>query len=91
MATKWRTVVELPGWTPELALAALDAGIELIAENGFTAETTTVAMVVEAELPDLARRYVRDMLASCNVRVGIAPAFRGPVPASDEPRPANRP
>ena len=79
MTTKWETVVELPRWTSELALAALDAGIEIAPDNGFTAEPTTVAMVVEAESPDLARRYVRDMLDGCGVRVGIA-AFRGPAP-----------
>ena len=62
------TVVELPRWTSELALAAIDAGIEIAPENGYTAEPTTVAMVVDAESPDLARRRVRDLLDGCGVR-----------------------
>ena len=64
-----------------LALAAIDAGIEIAPDNGYTAEPTTVAMVVDAESPDLARRGVRDMLDGCGVRVGIA-AFRHPAPIS---------
>ena len=68
MGTKWMTVVELPRWTSELALAAIDAGIEIAPENGYTAEPTTVAMVVDAESPDLARRRVRDLLDGCGVR-----------------------
>jgi hypothetical protein len=74
-------VVELPAWTSEMASAAVDAGIEVTPNNGFTGEPTTVAMVVEAENPDRARRHVRDMLEDCGVRVGIA-AFRIPSRAS---------
>jgi hypothetical protein len=80
MTAKWQTVVELPAWTSEMALAALDAGIEVAPDNGFTNEPTTVAMVVEAESTDRARRHVRDMLEGCGVRVGIA-AFRNPAQA----------
>jgi hypothetical protein len=81
MTTRWESVVELPAWTSEMAIAAGDAGIEVTPDDGFTAEPTTVAMVVEAENPDRARRRVRDMLEDCGVRVGIA-AFRHPSRAS---------
>jgi hypothetical protein len=79
MADRWETVVELPRWSSEMALAALDAGIEVAPDNGFTAEPTTVKMVVEAESRDRARRQVRDVLEGCGVRVGLA-AFRPPAP-----------
>jgi hypothetical protein len=81
MRTRWETVVELPAWTSDMALAALAAGIEVAPDNGFTDEPTSVAMVVEADGPDRARRHIRDMLADCGVRVGIA-AFRNPAQAS---------
>jgi hypothetical protein len=56
MRTRWETVVELRAWTSDMALAALAAGIEVAPDNGFTDEPTTVAMVVEADSPDRARR-----------------------------------
>jgi hypothetical protein len=79
MRNKWETVVELPSWTADMAMAALVAGIDVTPDNGFTAEPTTVAMIVEAESHDRARRHVRDALEGCGVNVGIA-AFRRPAP-----------
>jgi hypothetical protein len=84
MDNKWETVVELPGWTAEMAMAALDAGIE-VTPNGFTAEPTTVVMIVEAESRDRARRRVRDALEGSGVNVGIA-AFRRPAPLPEVSR-----
>ena len=64
-----------------MGIAALDAGFEVTPDNGFTAQPTTVAMLVVAESSDLARRHVRDVLAGCGVNVGIT-AFRGPRPVT---------
>jgi hypothetical protein len=73
----FETLVSLPRWTSEMAFAAADAGIEVAPDDGITDEPTTVAMVLEADSPDGARRRVRDTLYTCGVHVGIAD-FRGP-------------
>jgi hypothetical protein len=70
-ALNFETVVRLPRWTSEMAFAAADAGIEVTADDGFTDERTTVAMVLEADSSDGARRRVRDTLDACGVSVGV--------------------
>ncbi len=74
---RFETLVSVPRWTSEMDIAAAEAGIEVAPDAGFTDEPTTVAMVLEADSPDGARRLVRDTLDSCDVRVGRAD-FRGP-------------
>jgi hypothetical protein len=76
-ALRFETLVSLPRWTSEMAFAAADAGIEVAPDDGFTDEPTTVAMVLEADSSDGARRQVRDMLDACGVSVDDAD-FRGP-------------
>jgi hypothetical protein len=73
----FETVVNLPRWTAEMAFAATDAGIEVAPDDGFTDEPTTVAMALEAESSDEARRQMRDALETCGVSVELAD-FRGP-------------
>jgi hypothetical protein len=76
-ALVFETLVSLPRWTSEMAFAAADAGIQVAPDDGITDEPTTVAMVLEADTADGARRRVRDTLSACGVDVGIA-QFRGP-------------
>ena len=76
-ALSFETLVSLPRWTSEMEFAAADAGIKVAPDDGFTDEPTTVAMVLEADSPDGARRRVRETLRACDVKVGIGD-FRGP-------------
>jgi hypothetical protein len=73
----FETLVSLPRWTSEMAFAAADARIEVAPDDGVTEEPTTVAMVLEADSQDAARRRVRNALHACGVNVEIAD-FRGP-------------
>jgi hypothetical protein len=76
-ALRFETVVKLPRWTAEMAFAATDAGIDVAADDGFTDEPTTVAMVLEAASSDEAARRVRDALEACGESVELA-NVRGP-------------
>ena len=74
---RFETLVSVPRWTSEMDIAAAEAGIEVAPDDGFTDEPTTVAMVLEADSSDGARRRVRDTLNACDVSIGPG-NFRGP-------------